>query len=202
MSDFWNERYKTEEYVYGDKPNEFLAAHLKGARGDWLFPADGEGRNGVYAATLGLKVFSVDQSSEGKNKALKLAAKKGVEITYTVGLIEDVDLGSARFDGAALIFAHFPADIRSSAHAKILRAIKPGGTIIFEAFSKKQLEYQKRGETSGGPQDSQMLFSIEEIRQEFPGVEFSLLEEREVYLAEGAKHSGHGHVVHFVGKKL
>src|SRR3970282_817634 len=126
MSDFWNERYKAEEYVYGDQPNEFLKKHLHAFHGDWLFPADGEGRNGVYAATLGLKVFSVDQSSEGKNKALKLAAKMGVGISYSVGTIEDIDLGSGRYDGAALIFAHFPADVRKSAHAKILRAIKPG----------------------------------------------------------------------------
>ena len=90
-AEFWDERYRSEQYVYGETPNKYLAGKLAGLKpGKILFPADGEGRNGVYAATLGWEVFAFDQSAEGKRKAEQLAAKKGVHINYAVATMPDV----------------------------------------------------------------------------------------------------------------
>jgi hypothetical protein len=44
--------------------------------GSILFPAEGEGRNAVFAAKLGWAVSAFDISNEGKNKGIKLAKKK------------------------------------------------------------------------------------------------------------------------------
>ena len=67
--EFWNERYAKAEYVYGEEPNDFLKEQLKPGHGVWLFPAEGEGRNAVYAASLGLQVVAFDQSEAGRAKS-------------------------------------------------------------------------------------------------------------------------------------
>jgi hypothetical protein len=55
--------------------------------------------------------------------------------------------------------------------------------------------------TSGGPKDIKMLFSEEEIKEEFPNVQFSILETIETELNEGKYHIGRANVVRFIAKK-
>lgn len=77
MKEIWDERYAQSEYIYGTQPNAWLAEKLKELPvGRILFPAEGEGRNAVYAAALGWESVAFDQSAEGKAKALKLASEK------------------------------------------------------------------------------------------------------------------------------
>ena len=50
MKDFWNERYDEESYAYGNSPNVFFKQQLDKLKvGSLLLPAEGEGRNAVYA---------------------------------------------------------------------------------------------------------------------------------------------------------
>lgn len=79
--------------------------------------------------------------------------------------------------------------------------MKKGGTIIFEAFSKKHLDYIIRNEKVGGPTDIRMLFSVEEIKADFSDYEIIELEEKEIELNEGLYHNGIGSVIRFTGKK-
>ena len=73
MKEFWNERYRQNEFAYGEEPNEFLKEQLaKLQPGSILFPAEGEGRNAVYAAQSGWQVSAFDISEEGKKKAERL----------------------------------------------------------------------------------------------------------------------------------
>lgn len=70
----WNERYSTDEFAYGEEPNAYFKEQLdKLNAGAILFPAEGEGRNAVFAATRGWRVAAFDISTEGKKKALRLA---------------------------------------------------------------------------------------------------------------------------------
>lgn len=83
MKEFWDERYAVDEYVYGKEANLFLQSKLVGIEpGKALFPAEGEGRNAVFAATLGWDVTAFDISSSAKIKADKLAEEKDVSIDY------------------------------------------------------------------------------------------------------------------------
>ena len=142
MNDFWNERYAEKEYAYGIHPNQFLADSILKLpkHGKILFPAEGEGRNAVYAAKNGFEVTAFDLSSGGKKKADKLANDNDVKIDYEVGKLEDLNFDEASFDGVVLIYAHFPKAIRKALHQQILRLVKPNGVIVFEAFSKEQLD--------------------------------------------------------------
>jgi hypothetical protein len=50
------ERYRDEAFAYGEEPNSYLKEQLvKLPIGTILFPAEGEGRNAVFAATFRLE---------------------------------------------------------------------------------------------------------------------------------------------------
>jgi 2-polyprenyl-3-methyl-5-hydroxy-6-metoxy-1,4-benzoquinol methylase len=198
----WNERYRNDEFAYGEEPNNYLKERLtKLSVGTILFPAEGEGRNAVYAAKLGWKVSAFDISSEGKNKAMKLAEKNNVTIDYKVGNLETLDFESEKFDAIALIYAHFPANIKSLYHKTFDSYLKKNGTIIFESFSKKHIDYVTANEKVGGPKDIESLFSIDEIKSDFPNFEIIELVEQEIELNEGLYHNGTGSVIRFIGRK-
>ena len=65
MKEFWDERYKEEVYAYGQEPNDFLKAQKFGSGLNVLCLAEGEGRNGVYLASLGNDVTCIDYSEAG-----------------------------------------------------------------------------------------------------------------------------------------
>jgi 2-polyprenyl-3-methyl-5-hydroxy-6-metoxy-1,4-benzoquinol methylase len=198
----WNERYSKEDFAYGIHPNNYLKENLKKlTSGTILFPAEGEGRNAVYAAQLGWTVSAFDISSEGQKKALLLAETNKVRIDYQVGELQAMNYQAEQFDAIALIYAHFPAKIKSAYHNQLNNYLKKDGAIIFEAFSKNHLDYIAKNEKVGGPKDIASLFSIEEIKHDFPNYEFEELIEMEIELKEGSFHNGLGSVIRFVGRK-
>lgn len=198
----WDQRYAEEEFAYGEQPNNFLQQQLSLLKpGKILFPAEGEGRNAVFAAGLGWAVSAFDISIEGQKKALKLAEKKQVAIDYRVGELQELNYTEGQFDVIALIYAHFPANIKSLVHQTLDKYLNTGGLIIFEAFSKSHLDYLAKDKKMGGPRDIESLFSLEEIKADFNNYEILELLETEIHLNEGTYHSGQGSVIRFVGRK-
>ncbi|MCU0415148.1 MAG: class I SAM-dependent methyltransferase [Ignavibacteriaceae bacterium] len=193
-SNFWEERYSSEEYVYGVKPNQFFKQVLNKIPipGKLLLPGEGEGRNAVYAAKMGWKVDAFDQSYNAKAKAEKLAMRNKVVINYSIVDLGTFTLTENHYNAASIIFVHFVPETRRTFHKKIIDSLKPGGKIILELFSKDQL-----GKSSGGPQDLEMLYSIDEIKNDF-----KVLNEENVFLDEGEKHKGEASVIRFVGEMV
>lgn len=201
-TDRWNERYSNDAFAYGIHPNNYLKEKLDLLDiGTILFAAEGEGRNAVYAAKCGWIVSAFDISTEGKKKALQLAEKNNVIIDYEVGELETLHYAPEQFDAIALIYAHFPADIKSAYHKMLGKYLNKNGVIIFEAFSKKHIDYIAANEKVGGPKDIAALFSIEEIKADFPDFEIIELTEKEIELNEGLFHNGTGSVIRFLGRK-
>jgi SAM-dependent methyltransferase len=193
----WNERYSNPEFAFGIEPNQFFKEQLdKLQPGNLLLPADGEGRNAVYAAQNSWKVTAFDLSYEAKNKALKLAEIKQVNIDYFVSDMEDIKFPELYFDAIALVYIHFPVEKRETYHKKLLKWLKPGGTIILECFSKDQLRYN-----SGGPKDESMLLSKEVVAKDFSELEILKLDQEIIFLQEGKYHQGEGSVVRLVARK-
>src|SRR5690606_33687725 len=96
---FWNNRYSKNEFAYGETPNIYLKHKLKKIKnGRILFPAEGEGRNAVYAAKLGWEVFAFDISIEGQKKADRLAKMHQVEIDYQVAEFNGLTYREEEFD--------------------------------------------------------------------------------------------------------
>jgi len=194
---FWDERYSTDDFVYGKVPNEFFRENLLKIRPGKLFlPGEGEGRNAVFAAQNGWTVDATDQSEVGKLKALKLASESEVKINYSVCNIYEYHFPENYYDAAAVIFFHLHQELRRKIHNKILRSLKSNGVLILELFNKEQL-----GKDSGGPQNIDMLYSQEDIEKDFKSLKTILLENKTVRLNEGEKHSGEASVIRFVGIK-
>lgn len=198
----WDNEYKVKDYVYGKGPNLFFEEWLlKFEAGSVLMPADGEGRNGVFAAEAGWEVTAFDLSAEGKTKALQLAKEKEVSISYIVGDLEELAFEKESFDAIGLIYAHFSAEKKSSFHKKLSNYLKPGGIVILEAFCKDHLALTRLNPKVGGPKELDMLFSREEILADFEDYDLLMLGEQEIELNEGIHHIGRGAVVRFVGVK-
>lgn len=203
MKEFWNERYSSREYIYGKEPNEYLKKKLEGLKpGKILFPAEGEGRNAVFAAGLGWQVTAFDISDEGKNKALQLAGEKNVQIDYRVLELQKNTFSPEEFDAIGLIYAHFSPKMRDEYFRHLISFLKEGGYIIFEGFSRKHLEYQKRDPGVGGPKDVETLFSLQELQKAFKGFEFLEFLETEIQLNEGEFHKGTGAVIRIMARKI
>jgi len=201
-TDKWNERYATDAFAYGEQPNKYLEEQLvQLPPGTILFPAEGEGRNAVFAARLGWTVDAFDISEAGQKKAIQLAERHHVTINYQVGELETLHYKPEQFDALALIYAHFQANLKSSLHKILGRLLRKGGTVIFEAFSKNHVQYLAKNEKVGGPKDIESLFSLDEVKAYFEGFDFLALEETEVNLNEGLYHNGQGSVIRFVARK-
>lgn len=195
---FWDQVFADAEYRYGKTPNAFLAAHAGAIRpgGDVLCLGDGEGRNGVWLATQGFRVTSVDQSTRALEKTRLLAAERHVRVNAVQAALPDWKLPKLSFDAVVLIFLHLLPGVRERVHAAAAEALRPGGVILHEAFTPAQL-----GRPSGGPSVAAALQTAELLRRDFAALEIELLEECETELAEGAGHAGPAAVVHLLARR-
>ena len=198
---FWDQRYAGEAYAYGEAPNAFLAslAPTFEPGGRALVPGDGEGRNGVFLAERGLRVETLDLSLEGVAKARRLADARGVKIDARQADALTWEWPLAAYDLIALLYLHLPALDRRRLHRQALAALRPGGRIVLEAFSPAQLLRQSAG-VRGGPREAALLYSLEDVREDFLGAELLQLREAETDLAEGALHVGLSAVVRLVAR--
>lgn len=199
-SEFWDRRYSTDDFLYGELPNEFLAemVTLLVPNGSVFVPGDGEGRNGVWLARRGFYVTTVDSSVQGVEKARSLASRHGVRLLQTVVDLYTWEYPKSTFDAAVLIYLHLPESIRLRVHQQIASSLKPGGIVIVECFHPQQLN-----RNSGGPKDISMLYDCDLLRSDFKDLLTPHFEyEGNVLLAEGAGHSGLGYVSRWVGRKI
>ena len=193
----WDQKYDTEQYVYGTEPNEFLAEHVQLLpRGKILSLAEGEGRNAVFLAKLGYSVTAVDSSQVGLDKARKLAEENAVDIEFIHSDLEHFDLGHDQWDGIVSIFCHVPPNLRKTLHAKIINGLKHQGVLILEAYTPDQLKHG-----TGGPPVVDLMMDADSLEQELTGLRFEHLVEVERHVEEGFGHSGTGAVVQIIGYK-
>ena len=184
----WDARFAGDEYIFGTAPNAFLAAQqprlAAGQRA--LSVADGEGRNSVWLAQQGLAVTAFDIAPRGVAKARALAERAGVAVDYHVASVEDWPWTPAAFDVAAAIFVQFaPPALRERMFAGLLRTLKPGGWLLLQGYTPRQLDYR-----TGGPPRADHLYTPELLRQAFAGHEIVELRSHDDVLAEGTQHAG------------
>lgn len=195
---FWNKRYENPDYLFGTEPNDFFRIAVPAAQsGQTAFaPADGEGRNGVFLASLGYRVTTLDVSDLAVGKAMKLAGERGVEIDAQVGDVFDWDWPQDAYDLVAVSFMHFLPDQRKRFHASVAGALKPGGLLVLEGFNPDQAGFE-----SGGPPIPEMLFTREILKADFSGLDIFLVQECRRELAEGPRHRGEAATVQLVARK-
>ena len=195
----WNERYAGEEFFYGTEPNAFLVSQkalLKpGMR--CLAVADGEGRNGVWLAEQGLEVLSVDSSHVAQAKAKKLAQQRGVAMLFEQVDLLQWDWGEDSFDVVVAIFIQFvTSPEREQMFAAIKRCLKPGGLLLLQGYTPRQLEYR-----TGGPSQAENLYTEAMLRKAFIDMDIVQLREHDSVIREGAGHSGMSALIDLVARK-
>jgi SAM-dependent methyltransferase len=194
---FWNDRYRDDDYAYGRVANEFLRSQTQRiAPGRVLCLAEGEGRNAVYLAALGHEVTAVDFSIEGLRKAERLAQEQNVQIKTVLANLASYEPELAVYSAVVAIFAHLPPGVRQRVHAWVARALRPGGVFILEAYTPKQLSF-----ASGGPRDAALLMTLDGLRQELAPLELAIGREVERQINEGTFHAGMSATVQVVAVK-
>jgi len=193
---FWNERYATREYLYGTEANTFLVANANLLHGPVLSLSEGEGRNAVFMASLGLSVLAVDCSEVGLEKAQSLAKSRGVAIETQVADLAEFTPEEGFYGSVVSISAHLPGSIRNRLYPLVEKALKPGGMILLEAYSENQL-----AKNTGGPKNIDMLMSVEKLRHEFPHLRPVLAREIEREIREGDGHTGLAAVVQYIARR-
>ena len=137
--DRWNSKYKTEVYLFGERPIPFLVENAPLLpKGKVLDIAMGEGRNGVYLATQGFDVLGLDISEKGLEKAHNLAKKNNTSIETKVVDLENYQLQPNSYD---VILCSYYMD--RNLYRQFESALKPGGMILVETYNVDYLKYAR-----------------------------------------------------------
>lgn len=193
----WDTRYAGSEFFFGTRPNGFLAAVAPELpAGETLCIADGEGRNSVYLAAQGHRVTAMDASSVGMRKAEALARERGVALRTHVADLSEFELGAERWDAIVSIFCHLPPALRRDVHRRAVRALRPGGAFVLEAYTPAQLNLR-----TGGPPVRELLMTARELQVDLDGLRFDVLRELERDVVEGRGHTGRAAVVQVLARK-
>lgn len=199
-TEFWNERFDKEEFIFGKEPNEYLVDQSK----RFLTPgnkvlciADGEGRNGVWLAKQGMHVVGFDASDIALAKAKQFAKDNQVEVEYSFSDTDSFTWQTNSYDAVIGIFIQFAdPEMRARIFSQTHQALKPGGIFILQGYTPKQLEYK-----TGGPSLIEHLYTEEMIRELAEEFEILDLQCYEKELSEGARHTGMSALLGMVARK-
>ncbi len=194
--EFWNHRYAQPGWAYGTEPNDFLREVAPRLEGPVLCLGEGEGRNAVFLAQRGLDVTALDLSPKALEKAQRLAAERGVRLTTLEADLADFALGDAQWGAVISIWCHLPPWLRTRVHRDVVRALKPGGCFVLEAYTPAQLQFD-----TGGPKRLDLLVAPGELKAELGGLTFERFEVLEREVQEGDWHRGRSAVVQVLARR-
>jgi cyclopropane fatty-acyl-phospholipid synthase-like methyltransferase len=199
-ADFWNKRFDTPDYIFGKAPNEYLEAqakhHLKKGN-SVLCVADGEGRNSVWLAKQGMRVDAFDLSEIALKKAIALATEEAVQVQFSLASSDTWDWKPNHYDAVIGIFIQFADPVmRARLFAQMVSTLRPGGVLIIQGYTPKQLEFK-----TGGPSILEHLYTDNMIRDLIGDLEPIDLCVYEKALSEGPKHTGMSALLGLVARK-
>ncbi|MDH3650718.1 MAG: class I SAM-dependent methyltransferase [Saprospiraceae bacterium] len=197
MKSFWNERYGEPALAYGSKPNAFIKSFLdQHSPGSILFPAEGQGRNAIYAAKKGWSVDAFDFSEVAKASALSQALNAGVTINYWIDDMENFKGVHEVYDVVGLCYVHLSQPVRVAFYNSLITSLKEGGLLVMEAFTKTQLAHE-----SGGPKSEELLYTQQIVEKDFEKLQTIFSQELYTDLEEGSYHQGQAHIIRYIGRK-
>mgnify|MGYP000028735072 FL=1 len=201
----WSKRYRDagDDFLFGTEPNRFLAhrqALLQNGR-TALSVADGEGRNSIWLAEQGLTVTAIEISPVAIEKARHLAKARQTEVNF---LLADMlapgwppsEIHDA-FDWVFGIFIQFVGPEWRSRQFEVMKQLTaPGGRILLQGYTPKQLEFR-----TGGPSAVENLYTEELLRDEFADWEIEELVDYEDEISEGSGHKGRSALIGMIARK-
>lgn len=139
--------------------------------------ACGRGRNAIFVAEHGRHVTAVDWSGEAldileeRAKALEIPVRRIQQIDEAKQITRaGIDLLETDLETVVLTANRYSLILcvrylQRSLFPQICRALRPGGMLLFETYTKAQLDF------SGGPRDPVHLLNTGELRRAFPELE-------------------------------
>ena len=201
----WSERYRAagEDYLFGIAPNCFLehrADKLREGR-TALSVADGEGRNSVWLAEQGLDVIAIEITEVAIEKARRLAVGRNVQVRFEIGDILAPDWPPVHhhnaYDWVIGIFIQFAGPEQRIHQMTALKWVtRPGGRILLQGYTPKQLDYK-----TGGPSQVGNLYTPEILTNLFADWEIEELVEYEDDIDEGMGHKGRSALIGMIARK-
>lgn len=195
----WDERYAIDDWLFGKEPSPFIVDNIGLLKpgGEVLAIGDGEGRNGVWLASQGMRVTSVDISQNAIDKAQRLARERHVELETICADLTQWDWPIRKFDAVISIFVHFAPENRDRLHAHMISALRPEGILLMEAFHIKQLEYG-----DAGPRDPAMLYDEQQIKAAFEPLKTLFVHGQETRVFKHAEPEENGYSVQYAGRRI
>ncbi len=195
----WDERYGTDDYLFGTEPAQFLLDHAgvmaPGSR--TLVVADGEGRNSVWLAAQGHDVVAMDASPVGLVKARRLAEQRGVEVDFHEADIMAWEWEPDAYDAVVAVFIQFLSpDDRPAVFAGMQRTLRPGGRLLVHGYRPEQLAYG-----TGGPPIAENMYTEELLAEAFEGLHVDRLAAYDAEIVEGTGHVGMSALIDLVATK-
>ena len=190
----WDERYAASGLVWSAGPNQFVAAECADLQpGHAVDLAAGEGRNALWLAGRGWQVTAVDFSRAGLEKGRRAASalQHGDRVRWVCADVTTWE-PDAPVDLVVVAYLQVPADARSAVVARAVRALRPGGTLVWVAHDSTNLT-----EGTGGPQDPAVLMTAADVvgDVEAAGVPVEVQRaERVARRVESGDHGGDDHV--------
>lgn len=106
-------------------------------------------------------MIAQDLSSVGLGKAKQLAAERGISIETLCCDLADYTTEPESVVLVVATWMHLPPDLRAAVHRKAVKALRPGGHLILEAYTPRQLALG-----TGGPPVAALLIEPEQLRSE------------------------------------
>ena len=193
----WESRYAACERLFGLEPSPLLKdnGHLlrRGARA--LAVGDGEGRNGLWLASQGLRVCALDLSPTALGRAADRARREGLALETQCCDALSWQWPRRAYEVITLIFVHLPAAQRRRLHQYMRTALRPGGLIFIEAYHRDHLRCG-----SGGPADPELLYTPQTLREDFAALDILTLRKTDTQVVMGDGTQGPGVVLHFIAR--
>ncbi len=157
--DAWAERYQDEGLLWTAEPNHFLVEAIDGFEpGRALDLAGGEGHNAVWLAQQGWEVEVVDWSDVALDKGRDLARRAGVTVWFTREDLRQWWPPAESYDLVVIAYLHIPYMERHGVWRAAAGAVRREGRLVVIGHDWENLE-----KGYGGPQQSDVLYSVEEI---------------------------------------
>lgn len=177
-SEYWDERYASMPSVWGAEPNRWVAEQLADLPpGIAVDLACGEGRNAVWLAGLGWRVFAVDFSAVALDKGRELERHNPprIAIEWVVGDVTKY-VPPDPIDLALICYLQVPAAARRTTVRNAAESLVPGGTLLMIGHDSRNLT-----DGTGGPQDPSVLFTAGDVADDLADIGLTVEQAEEVF---------------------
>ena len=200
MQAFWNAKFYTKDFIYGETPNNFVKENIE------LFVntkkvmclGEGEGRNAIYLADKGMEVEALDISDIALKK-LRRRAKESYLFIKTRHTLFEYWQPDTHYDAVVCTYLHLPKHNQKMLFEKALMALNTNGYFIAELFSESQIHF-----SSGGPKNIALLYDLNDILDIVKTLPCKIIKlaQEVIVLNEGDKHVGRASVIRIILQKL